>query len=73
LAAVLDKDLHNLKKARIGAARRLNRETGAIPVRTRRCHRGRSAQDATVWLKPYGKARDIDRSESQKTCHCGCF
>jgi len=54
----------------------LKRETGANPVRTRRCDRGRTPQTDDRPLarrnclrKRAGKARQVGGSESQKTCH----
>jgi len=66
-------DLRPAVKRRLAA--RLKRETGAIPVRTRRCEWGRRPQDATVpqefASKRHGKARPGGWSTSQKTCRWG--
>jgi hypothetical protein len=40
-----------------GACVRHNRESGENPVRTRRCNRGRTPQNATVQFNLGGKAR----------------
>lgn len=58
--------IRNISPRRCGVYGAKNREDGENPSRTRRCDRGRNPKVATV--RKNGKAREVGRSESQKTC-----